>query len=110
WFIPIVSGLCIAASFAVERSFGGAGNIVLSPRWWIDAGAHAHGSDEAFTLANALMLVAAIIAGWGIVVKAVRAALVRFVSIDLLVSIAAIGAVLIGNFWEAAAVTFLFAI
>lgn len=110
WFIPIVSGLCIAAAFAVEHLFGGAGNIVVSPRWWIDAGAHAHGSADDFTLANALMLAAAIIAGYGIVVKAVRAALVRFVSIDLLVSIAAIGAVLIGNFWEAAAVTFLFAI
>src|SRR5699024_8289793 len=30
--------------------------------------------------------------------------------IDLLVSVAAIGAVIIGNFWEAAAVTFLFAV
>ncbi|WP_435299064.1 heavy metal translocating P-type ATPase [Timonella sp. A28] len=36
--------------------------------------------------------------------------MVKFISIDLLVSIAAIGAVIIGNFWEAAAVTFLFAI
>src|SRR5690606_1603401 len=32
------------------------------------------------------------------------------ISIDLLVSIAAIGATIIGNFWESAAVTFLFAI
>src|SRR5690625_4359424 len=32
------------------------------------------------------------------------------ISIDLLVSVAAIGAIIIGNFWEAAAVTFLFSI
>src|SRR5690625_7968612 len=32
------------------------------------------------------------------------------ISIDLLVSVAAIGAVIIGNFWEAAAVTFLFSV
>ena len=34
----------------------------------------------------------------------------RVIGIDLLVSIAAIGAVIIGEYWEAAAVTFLFAI
>src|SRR5690625_2975718 len=34
----------------------------------------------------------------------------KMVSIDLLVSVAAIGATIIGNFWEAAAVTFLFSI
>ncbi|HCX86202.1 MAG TPA: heavy metal translocating P-type ATPase, partial [Micrococcales bacterium] len=34
----------------------------------------------------------------------------RVIGIDLLVSVAAIGAVIIGEYWEAAAVTFLFAI
>ena len=110
WFIPIVSGLLIVVSFAVENLFGGTWNMTVGPQWWIDAGEHAHGSAEVFTLANAFMLAAAIVAGYGIVVKAVRALLVKFISIDLLVSIAAIGATLIGNFWEAAAVTFLFAI
>lgn len=110
WFVPVVSGLLILASFAVEKLFSGAWNISVSPQWWIDAGEHAHGSGHEFTLVNALMLAAAIVAGYGIVVKAVRALLVKFISIDLLVSIAAIGATLIGNFWEAAAVTFLFAI
>ncbi|WP_222844495.1 HAD-IC family P-type ATPase [Saccharomonospora sp. CUA-673] len=56
------------------------------------------------------MLAAAVVAGYGIVVKAVRALIARVIGIDLLVSVAAIGAVIIGNFWEAAAVTFLFAI
>ncbi|WP_460767632.1 heavy metal translocating P-type ATPase [Mariniluteicoccus flavus] len=56
------------------------------------------------------MIAAAVVAGYGIVVKAVRALIAKVVGIDLLVSVAAIGAVIIGNFWEAAAVTFLFAI
>ena len=110
WFIPAVSGLLILMSFGVEKLFGGSWNVTVGPQWWIDAGEHAHGSGHVFTLANAFMLAAAIVAGYGIVVKAVRALLVKFISIDLLVSIAAIGATLIGNFWEAAAVTFLFAI
>ena len=110
WFIPVVSGLLILVSFGVEKLFGGVWNVTVGPQWWIDAGEHAHGSGHVFTLANAFMLAAAIVAGYGIVVKAVRALLVKFISIDLLVSIAAIGATLIGNFWEAAAVTFLFAI
>lgn len=110
WFIPVVSGLLILVSFGVENFFGGTWNTTVSPQWWIDAGEHAHGSGHVFTLANAFMLAAALVAGYGIVVKAVRALLVKFISIDLLVSIAAVGAILIGNFWEAAAVTFLFAI
>ncbi|HRA09775.1 MAG TPA: heavy metal translocating P-type ATPase [Microbacteriaceae bacterium] len=110
WFVPVVSGLLILVSFGVEKLAGGAWNITVSPQWWIDAGEHAHGSGQVFTLANAFMLAAAVVAGWGIVANAVRALLVKFISIDLLVSIAAIGATLIGNFWEAAAVTFLFAI
>ena len=110
WFVPVVSGILILASFAVERLAGGAWNAALGPQWWVDAGEHAHGSGHVFTFANALMLAAAIVAGYGIVVKAVRAVLVKFISIDLLVSIAAIGATVIGNFWEAAAVTFLFAV
>ena len=110
WFVPVVSGILILASFGVERLAGGAWNATLGPQWWVDAGEHAHGSGHVFTLADGLMLVAAIVAGYGIVVKAVRALLAKFISIDLLVSIAAMGATVIGNFWEAAAVTFLFAV
>src|SRR5690625_7284802 len=36
--------------------------------------------------------------------------MVKVIAIDLLVSIAAVGALIIGQYWEAAAVTFLFAI
>ncbi|MGM7669340.1 heavy metal translocating P-type ATPase [Microbacterium sp. A93] len=110
WSVPAISGLLILLSFGVERLDAGAWNSVVGPQWWIDAGVHAHGSGHAFTLANLFMLAAAVVAGYGIVVKAVRALSVKVIGIDLLVSIAAIGAILIGNFWEAAAVTFLFAI
>ncbi|WP_035757450.1 heavy metal translocating P-type ATPase [Granulicoccus phenolivorans] len=56
------------------------------------------------------MIAAAVVAGTPVLIKAVRALLNRVIGIDLLVSIAAIGAIIIGNYWEAAAVTFLFAI
>src|SRR5690625_5001005 len=82
WAVPIISGLLIVASFLAPA--GG----------WTDL----------------LMVAAAVVAGWGIVVKAVRALTARVIGIDLLVSIAAIGAVVIGEYWEAAAVTFLFAV
>lgn len=110
WFVPAVAAALILVSFGIEHLFGGAGNLTISPQWWIDAGEHAHGSGQVFTLANACMLLAAIVAGYRIVVSAIRALLVKFISIDLLVSIAAIGAIIIGNFWEAAAVTTLFSI
>lgn len=55
-----------------------------------------------------LMTAAAVVAGVDIAWRAVQYALNRRVSIELLVTIAAVGALAIGNAWEAAAVTFLF--
>lgn len=110
WAVPVISGILILASFAVQYLADGALNTVIGPQWWVDAGEHAHGSGHVFTLANLLMLAAAVVAGYGIVVNAVRALVTKMISIDLLVSVAAIGAVIIGNFWEAAAVTFLFSV
>ncbi|MFA5485745.1 MAG: cation-translocating P-type ATPase [Bacilli bacterium] len=55
-----------------------------------------------------VMIITTIIAGHTIFIKAVQALRYKIISIDLLVSIAAIGALIIGEFWEAAAVTFLF--
>ena len=110
WSVPVLAGILILLSFGVEKLLGGAWNLTIGPQWWIDAGEHAHGSGHVFTLANLLMLAAAIVAGYNIAVNAFRALMTKFISIDLLVSIAAIGAVLIGNFWEAAAVTALFAV
>lgn len=59
---------------------------------------------------DAFMLASAAVAGIPIVVKAVRALRARVIAIDLLVAVAAIGAVFIQNYWEAAAVTTLFAL
>ena len=110
WSVPVVSGVLIVISFAVQRLAEGAANLTISPQWWLDAGAHATHATAVFTLADAFMVAAAVVAGYGIVIKAVRALIAKVIGIDLLVSVAAIGAVIIGNFWEAAAVTFLFAI
>jgi len=86
WTIPALSGLLILASFTASKGYGAA------------------------TAGDLLMVAAAIVAGLPVVRNAIRALAVRHISIDLLVSIAAIGALIIGEYWEAAAVTFLFAI
>ena len=86
WAVPIISGTLIIASWIASGL----------------AGAHA--------VANGLMLAAAVVAGWRIARGAVRALMVRDIGIDALVTVAAVGAILIGNYWEAAAVTFLFAV
>ena len=59
---------------------------------------------------SAIMLVSTAIAGGPIVRRALSALRYRIVGIDGLVSIAVIGALIIGEYWEAAAVTFLFMI
>ncbi|NYF97787.1 heavy metal translocating P-type ATPase [Janibacter cremeus] len=86
WSVPAVSAVLIAASYAMAQT--------ANPQLWADA----------------LMIAAAVVAGVPVLVKAWRALTAKIVGIDLLVSVAAIGAVLVGNYWEAAAVTFLFAI
>lgn len=55
-----------------------------------------------------LMVAATVIAGWDIAVRAIISLRNRHVSIELLVTIATLGALFIGEYWEAAAVTFLF--
>src|SRR5680860_998796 len=86
WAIPMISGLLIVASFVVAEVFGSQG------------------------VGNIFMAAAAVVAGTPIVIKAARALTARVVGIDLLVSVAVIGALIIGQYWEAAAVTFLFGI
>ena len=86
WTVPTVSGLLIVLSFLADRL-------------------------AASTLpGDVAMVAAAVVAGTPIVIKAVNALLAKVVGIDLLVGVASIGAVAIGQFWEAAAVTFLFAV
>lgn len=60
------------------------------------------------SLTQGLMLGAAIVAGVPVALAAYHSLIARHVSIELLVTVAALGAVVIGEFWEAAAVTFLF--
>ena len=59
-------------------------------------------------LSSLLFITATILAGYPIVKKAIQSALLKMISIELLVSIAVIGALMIGEFLESAAVTFLF--
>ncbi|CAK7078075.1 cation-translocating P-type ATPase [Tissierella sp.] len=59
-------------------------------------------------ITSVVMILAAIIAGTPILRNAISAARYWIIGIDALVSIAVIGAMFIGEYWEAAAVTFLF--
>ena len=56
----------------------------------------------------AVMLASTALAGYPVVRKAIGALRYRIVGIEVLVSVATIGAVIIGEYWEAAAVTYLF--
>ncbi len=60
------------------------------------------------TVAPFVMGAAAVVAGIPVALSAYRSAVNRHVSIEALVTVAAVGAMAIGEFWEAAAVTFLF--
>src|SRR6056297_1640817 len=55
-----------------------------------------------------LMIIAAVIAGYQVTLNAYNTLKRKVLSIDALVTIAAIGALFIGEYWESAAVTFLF--
>jgi Cd2+/Zn2+-exporting ATPase len=55
-----------------------------------------------------LLVAAALVAGWDIAWRALAGLRRRQVTIEQLVTIAAVGALVIGEVWEAAAVTFLF--
>ena len=110
WAVPVLSGALIVIAFALRWIADGALDITVSSQWWLDAGAHATHDGGVFGLGDLAMLAAAVVAGTPIVVKAVRGLTARDIGIDLLVSVAALGAVATGNFWEAAAVTFLFAV
>ncbi|HSH41407.1 MAG TPA: cation-translocating P-type ATPase, partial [Arenicellales bacterium] len=59
-------------------------------------------------LTDALWLFAAAVAGTEVALRALSALRAGSISIELLVTIAAVGALFIGEYWESAAVTFLF--
>ncbi|GAA4135220.1 heavy metal translocating P-type ATPase [Aminobacter aganoensis] len=85
-------------------------------RFWLTVGSggliaagllarYGFGMVEAWT---ALMVAAAFLAGSDIAIRAWRSLRVKHFSIELLVTVAAVGALIIGEVWESAAVTFLF--
>jgi Cd2+/Zn2+-exporting ATPase len=82
--IIIVSGSLVALSFILKQTIGYAPATIVA------------------------MLATTVVAGTPILLKAWAALRYRIVGIDALVTIAVTGALLIGEFWEAAAVTFLF--
>lgn len=59
-------------------------------------------------IANIFMIGAAVVAGLPIMKNALSALRYKIVGIDALVSLAVVGAMFLGEYWEAAAVTFLF--
>lgn len=86
WGVVAVSGLLIIASWVTGW---------LTSLEWLEDG---------------FMIAAAVVAGYQIAVSAVQALRIKMISIDLLVVVAAVGAIFIDNYWESAAVTFLFAL
>lgn len=66
-----------------------------------------HWLDFGFWKSTAL-IVATVIAGWSIAKKAIQSVMMKAFSIELLVTIAVVGALFIGEYVESAAVTFLF--
>ncbi|MGP7960824.1 heavy metal translocating P-type ATPase [Sanguibacter sp. A247] len=102
WGVPTSAGLLIAAAAAASLSVG------VNP--FGSGHGETHAVPTALVISDILMVVAAVVAGARIARTAVRALLIKVVAIDLLVTIAAVGAIIIGEFWEAAAVTFLFAL
>lgn len=61
-------------------------------------------------VSNILMLTSAVVSGYKVLKSALLSLKYKTISINLLVSIAAVGAITIGEYWEAAAVTFLFSL
>lgn len=104
WAIPAGSGALIAVAAAASFAAG------VDPFAGGHAAGHPAGGSGLLVASDLAMLAAAVLAGYRILLTAVRALTVRVVSIELLVSIAATGALVIGELWEAAAVTFLFAV
>ncbi|MDQ0287103.1 Cd2+/Zn2+-exporting ATPase [Desulfofundulus luciae] len=60
--------------------------------------------------ANRLMVLATLLAGYRVAASAWQALRFRVVGINALVTLAALGATIIGEYWEAAVVTFLFSL
>lgn len=96
-----------AVTTSARRRLTWAAALLVAGRlaaWWLGATP----AVARLSLADALTIAAAVVAGWPIVSKAWAEARRKTWGIPLLVSLAAAGALVIGEYWEAAAVTFLF--
>lgn len=80
----VITGLLIAVSFLLKL-----GNVMA-------------------VLSDVFMIAAALYAGYPIMKNAIQALRYRVLGIEALVTVAVIGAIMIREYWEAAAVTFLF--
>lgn len=74
----------------------------------VTAGWSAYLLNSSLALFNALMILSSLLAGYEIAQKAWQGLKNRHANIELLVTIATVGGLAIGVYWEAAAVTFLF--
>jgi Cd2+/Zn2+-exporting ATPase len=81
----------------------------LSGLLWLGSLAAEHGMEQR-TLAAVLAVAAIVTGGWHIVPRGVRAAMNRALDMNFLMSVAAVGAVLIGEYEEGASAMFLFAV
>ena len=88
WGTPIISGLLIVVAAILSLSIG------VNPF----GSGHQHGlgfsldGPTALVTSDLLMIAAALVAGIPIILKALRALMVKVIAIDLLVTIAAVGA------------------
>jgi len=82
--------------------------LLISSGSFIFAGWAADLMGASITLFNGLMILSSLLAGYEIARQAWRGLKNRHTNIELLVSIATVGGLAIGVYWEAAAVTFLF--
>lgn len=111
WRVPAAAGTLIAGSWllslfstsSLRGSHSHEGTLGIVESFWADGSPATVGS-------HFLMVLAAVVAGWSIARRAFHGLRSRTVGIELLVTIAAVGAILVGNYWESAAVTFLFAV
>ncbi|MET3791065.1 heavy metal translocating P-type ATPase [Aquamicrobium terrae] len=102
--INLVTGIRSAIAHPARRRFW----LTVGSGGLIAAGLLARYGFGMIELWAMVMVAAAFLAGSDIAIRAWRSLRVKHFSIELLVTIAAVGALFIGEVWESAAVTFLF--
>ena len=96
WVATIVAGLLLTVGQSAGPVADGLGRDGLA--------------DAAGAIRAVMLVAATVVAGAAIALRAVRDLSIRRIGIEALVTIAAAGAIVVGDLWEAAAVTWLFAL